>query len=233
MAKAATKTKPAPVPPKSEVEIFEDLEQGTPDWFEARRGLMTASNFAVIMREGKDGDASKTREGLLYDLAGEILSGYPAEETFKSAAMKRGNDMEPEAREYYERTNFATVRRVGFAKRKLPNGIIIGCSPDSLVGDDGALEIKTMIPKLLIPRILKGAPPPPGHRAQLHGNLWVLDRQWIDLLIFYRGREKPLQQKFRIQRDDVYIKTEIAPAIEQFDYELRQIVKSMGGSVSR
>lgn len=227
MAKAATKTKPAPAPLKSEVEIFEDLEQGSPEWFDARLGLITASNFGVIMRNGKAGTESKTRTELLYKLAGEILTGAPAEH-YKSAAMIRGNEMEDEARQFYTRTSFSEVRRIGFAKRKMPNGITVGCSPDALVDHDGALEIKTMAPHVLIEQIVRGGGPPPAFRAQLHGNLWVLDRAWIDLQLFYRGM--PAAPKFRVARDEVFIR-EISDAVEVFDYELRRLVekiKSMG-----
>src|SRR5579872_3212408 len=77
-----------------------DVVQNSPEWLEARRGLVTASNFAIVLREGTDGDPSATREDFLYRLAGEILSGEVAE-SFKSEAMKRGNLMEAEARDRY------------------------------------------------------------------------------------------------------------------------------------
>lgn len=227
MAKAAIKAKPASAPPPSTVEIFDEFDQGSDEWINLRLGTMTASNFGVIMRNGRDGGESKTRTELLYKLAGEILTGTPAEH-YKSAAMQRGNDMEDDARQFYARNNFASIRRIGFAKRKLPNGIIVGCSPDALVDDDGALEIKTMAPHLLIEQMVRGGGPPPAFRAQLHGNLWVLERRWIDLQLFYRGM--PTAPKFKVGRDDVFIR-EISEAVEVFDYELRKLVekiKSMG-----
>lgn len=219
----------AKAPPKPVVEIFDNIEQRSAEWFDVRRGIITASNFAIMMRSGKDSDESKTRRDLLYALAGEQLTGVPAEDGYKSAAMQRGNDMEPEAREHYARTNFATLRRVAFIRRTLPNGIVIGCSPDSLVGDDGALEIKTMAPHLMIAHLVNGAGPPPKHRPQLQGTMWVADLAWVDLLLFYRNM--PVSPKWRIERDDVYIK-ELSEAVEVFDWELTQLVrkiKSMGG----
>lgn len=231
MAKAAKKPTPKP-----EIEIFEDLEQGSPEWFQARLGLLTASNLAVAMRSGRDGGESKTRQELLYTLAGEIVTGVPAE-NYKSAAMQRGNDMEQSAREHYEKVlrmnDMAAIRRVGFIKHTLPNGIVIGCSPDSLVDHDGALEIKTMMPKLLIARLMNGGGPPPEYRAQIHGTAWVANLQWVDLVLFYRGADdsKSLSQKFRIDRDDNFIR-EISDEVERFDYELKRIVekiRAMGG----
>lgn len=224
MAKAA-KAAAAVVPKKSPVEIIDCVQQSL-EWFEARLGFATASNFGTIMASGKDGGESLTRTALLHKLAGERLSGQPAE-NFQSAAMKRGNDMEPEAREYYSRTNFATLTPVGFIKRTLPNGDVVGCSPDSLIGKDGALEIKTLAPDLMIKQMLRGTIPP-EHRPQLHGTLWVAGLEWIDLLLFYRGM--PVAPKFRVERDEAYIK-EISDRVEVFNWELRKLVekiRSMG-----
>lgn len=224
MAKAATKAKPK-APANPEVEILDGFEQNSPEWLQARIGLCTASNFATIMASGKDGGDSKTRTKLLYQMAGEILCGEPAE-TYSNASMQRGSDMEAEAREHYARTNFAEIRRVGFVRRTLPTGRLVGCSPDALVGDDGVLEIKTMKPELLIELALRGAAGfPTQHRHQCQGALWVTGRQWCDLLIFYRGM--PVAPKFRIDRSDAHIK-EISDAVEIFDYELRRLVEKIG-----
>lgn len=224
MAKAAKTKKQDPV--NSDVEVIE-CEQRSVEWTQYRLGLLTASNFGIIMRNGKDGGESATRKDLLYALAGERLTGEPAE-NYQSAAMQRGIEMEPDAREHYARTNFSTLRRVGFIRRTLPSGIVVGCSPDSLVDDDGALEIKTLTPALLIAQMDKGGPPP-KHRPQIHGIMWVAKLSWVDLLLFYRGM--PVAPKFRIERDEVFIR-EISDAVEVFDYELKRLVekiKAMGG----
>ena len=226
MAKAAAKIK-APAKPEDVVEII-DVEQGSTEWLEIRRGIVTASNLKIIMRSGKDGGESATRRGLLYKLAGEILSGE-VEEGFKSEAMKRGNLMEPEAREYYARTTFAEVKQIGFIRRTLANGIVVGCSPDSQVGPKRGLEIKTMAPHLLIEQAEKGTPPT-DHRHQIHGTMWVAGWDEMDLLLFYRGM--PVAPRYRFERDDLFIK-EISDEVERFDYDLKMLVKkirSMGGA---
>lgn len=230
MAKAAAKRPAQPV--EDLVETF-DFEQGSSDWFDVRRGLPTASNFGDIMASGADGDDAKTRTKLLYQLAGEVLTGESAE-TYRNSAMERGNEMEAEARERYGRTTFATLASVGFVRRTLRNplgeDLVVGCSPDSLVGADRVLEIKTMKPELLIPLALKGAAGlPTRHRAQCQGSLWVTGRQFCDLVIFYRGM--PVMPKFTLERDEEFIRR-IRDAVEVFSYELRTLVariRSMGG----
>jgi hypothetical protein len=166
----------------------------------------------------------------MYDLAGEIMTGEPAE-TYKSPAMARGNTMEQLACDYYSRTNFAELTPVGFIRRTLPSGIIVGCSPDRLIKDTrGVLEIKTEIPRRIIHRLKSGSRSASEHAAQCQGIMWVADLEWVDLLIYYRGM--PAAPKFRIERDESYI-AELSNAVEVFAHDLKMLVReirSMGKS---
>lgn len=220
--------KPAkkPAPPKSLLTIV-DVEQGSDEWFKARLGLPTASHFAVIMAQGVEGDAL-TRTQYLYRLAGEIITQRVAEETFKSRAMERGKEMEPEAIADYERRKGLEVRRVGlginFAGLRR-----CGASPDGLVGFDGGLETKTMRPDLMIPLLLKGAAMQPAHRAQVQGNLHVWERDWFDFKVFYTGMP---DFTVRVHRDDRYIR-ELDNQIQIFNFDLKNLVdklRTMGAS---
>lgn len=212
---------------KETVEIYDDVEQQSEEWFTLRLGLPTASNFAAILANGRDGGESKMRSKLLRRLAGERLTGQPSE-TYSNAAMARGSAMETEAREDYAFNRDVELERVGFVRREIAPGRFVGCSPDSLIGDDGALEIKTMIPDLMIELIESGRFPS-EHRAQCQGTLWVTGRKWIDLRIYYTGM--PIAPTFRVERDDAYISI-IRQEVEKFEWEVRKLVeriKAMGG----
>lgn len=214
---ARAKTKEIAAGPK-----FHDVAQGSDDWFTARLGIPTASVFGTIMSEGSDGP-SKTRTELLYRLAGEVITGTPAEETYKSKAMLRGKEMEPQAiADYTERTG-ELVRQVGFVTNF--TGLLhCGCSPDALVGFDGGLETKTIRPDLMIPLLLKGPAAAVGmHRAQIQGCMLVTGRSHWDLKIFW-----PRMPDFtvRIQRDEIYIK-QLHQQIEKFNYELKSLVERL------
>lgn len=233
MARKVTRFKPSAPPPEPfvpvraappEVQVFDEIEQLSEEWFNLRLGTPTASNFRIMMAHGRDGDESVQRDELMRKLAGEILTGRVAEGKFQTAAMMRGNEMEPAARAYYQRTNFVELRRVGFIRRRLPSGNWVGCSPDALIGEKRALEIKTMAPHLLIDRLVKGAGMPPEHRAQVHGTMWVADLEAVDLLLFYEGM--PVNPKFTVVRDDKFIR-EIARAVEVFEYETRMLVEKV------
>lgn len=200
-------------------QIFESFEQRTPEWYSCRLGLPTASVFHTVMAKGKEGGSSLTRRSLLYSLAGEIMTGQPAE-SYESLEMIRGREMEAEARDLYAFVTDGQIRQVAFIR----NGSK-GCSPDSLVGDKGMLEIKTKKPSVLIEALLRDDPPP-EHKAQLQGNLWVAEREWIDFFAYW-----PLMPpcQHRVYRDEAYIRT-ISDAIDAFNDELHHLVARLSSA---
>lgn len=173
------------------IEIIE-CEQGSEAWFQARLGIPTASNFSSILAKGE----GKTRKSYMNKLAAEIITGEVGE-AFTSPALDRGKAMEEEARSFYSFMQNADMQQVGFVK----NGNI-GWSPDSLIGNDGALEIKTQRADLLIETILKDEFPS-EHKAQCQGGLWIGEREWIDICVYW-----PKMPTFikRAYRDEEYIK---------------------------
>lgn len=190
-----------------------DMPQGTPEWHQVRLGIPTASMFGTVMAKGKDGGASVTRRTYLMKLAGEILTGEPCE-NYTNGHMERGKLMEAEARSYYEFISDDPVRQIGFIR----NGAK-GASPDSLVGEAGMLEIKTAFPHILGEILLKDNFPP-EHMPQAQGNLWVAEREWLDIVIYWPSMPKFIK---RVRRDDAYI-AKLAAAVDEFNAELSEIV---------
>jgi hypothetical protein len=189
-----------------------ECDQGSAEWVAARMGLPTASMFqTIITPKGRGG-----RETYMRKLAGEVLTHEPME-NFQNLHMERGKYMEAEARDYYAFTRDVEPQRVGFI---INHGA--GCSPDSLVGDDGVLEIKTAEPHIVIDHIL-GDDFPPEHKAQCQGNLWIAEREWIDCVIYpCRPGIRPVLH--RAMRDDVFIK-DLAAKIDRFNAELADLVE--------
>lgn len=191
-----------------------NCEQGTPEWFAARAGIPTASMFATVMASGKGGGESKTRAKYMRQLTGEIITGKPME-GFTNSHMERGHVMEPEARDLYSFATDTTPELVGFIR----NGNK-GCSPDSLIGYNGMLEIKSKLPDLLI-ECLERDDFPPEHKSQCQGALWVAEREWIDIVVYWP--DMPVFIK-RAYRDEPYIAT-MAKAVETFNEELAAMVE--------
>jgi YqaJ-like viral recombinase domain len=190
-----------------------DCDQGTEAWRRARAGIPTASNFATVLASGRGGDDSVTRRKYLYQLAGEIITGEPME-SYSNSYMERGKVMEEEARNFYSFLTDSDPQQTGFIR----NGSR-GCSPDSLIGENGMLEIKTHKPDILIDLIFKDQFPP-EHKAQTQGAIWVAEREWIDLICYFSGMPPMVK---RADRDEAYI-ARLGAAIDQFNGELATIV---------
>lgn len=195
------------------LQVFK-CEQGTEEWFALRAGIPTASEFSTVIASGRGGGESKTRRTYMLKLAGEIITGRPSE-GFSNVHTERGHEMEPEARDMYAFATDTAPELVGFIR----NGQK-GCSPDSLIGANGMLEIKTKLPHLALDCLLRDDFPA-EHKAQCQGALWVAEREWIDLVVYWPGI--PLFIK-RAYRDEVYIK-DLSAAVDTFNAELASMVE--------
>jgi hypothetical protein len=198
------------------IEII-DVEQGTPEWFAARAGIPTGSEFSTVMAKGKDGGASLTRAKYLRQLAGEILTGEPAPEGYSNGFMERGKELEDDARALFSFMRDVDPVQVGFIK----NGRA-GCSPDSLIGETSGLEIKVAIPAVQIERLQRGTLPS-EHVAQVQGCMWVCERPtWS--FVSYCPKLPPLI--ISVERDEPYI-ANLAKSVEAFNSELDALVASI------
>ena len=196
------------------IQVFDDLEQGSDAWIRVRCGIPTASMFATVMAKGE----GKTRGKYMRDLAGEIITGDPTE-SYTNPHMERGKLMEDEARETYAFIHDVEITRVGFIR----NGNR-GASPDSLLGDDGGLEIKTALAHIQIDRLERDRLPP-EHIAQVQGNIWISEREWWDFVSYCP--KLPMLCK-RVYRDDAYIKT-MSDEVDRFNDELAALVERIRG----
>lgn len=193
--------------PVADLQIF-NCEQGSPDWFACRLGIPTASEFATVMAKGRDGGVSETRKKYMLTLLGEELTGQ-VQDSYTNAHMERGKIMEDEARELYAMLRDCTPERVGFMRRGE-----CGASPDSLIGDDGLLEIKTKLPHLQL-AVLLANKLPAEHKAQVQGQLLVSGRAWCDFVSYWPGLPPFIVREFR---DEPYLTT-LSEAIGKFNAE--------------
>jgi len=192
-----------------------DCEQGTQEWHLARAGLPTASEFQCLLAKGRGGGESKGRATYIRTLAGQILTGEVLE-GYTNQHMERGKVMEGEARDWYVFDTDYELTRVGFIRNDVFRA---GVSPDSLIGTDGMLEIKTKLPHLQL-EVLEDGVLPSEHKAQCQGALWVTGRQWIDFVSYW-----PKLPPFRIRvvRDEPYIAA-LKIAVSDFNAELDALV---------
>lgn len=197
-----------------DMQIFADVVQGSPEWFECRMGIPTASMFKEVMsKKGPRGGIPKGRQTYMYKLAGEILSGEPMD-NYVNANMDRGSERESEARDLYAFLQDVEPVQVGFIR----NGNC-GASPDALIGDDGLWENKDAFAHIQIARLLQGVLPP-EHKPQAQGQLMVSQRSWVDWMSHCRGLPPLI---VRVERDEPYIAV-MKIDIDEFVQELNDLV---------
>jgi hypothetical protein len=157
--------------------------QRSPDWYKARLGTPTASEFGSLITS--TGERSKTLPKYAKTLAGELFAGSPLDVWEGNQWTERGREMEAEAIRLYEFSNDCNVVPVGFVTTDTGHA---GCSPDGLVGDDGLIEIKCCKAETHIEQILyhkKHGRCEPGYIQQPQGQMWITERKWCDLVFFH------------------------------------------------
>src|SRR5699024_7252080 len=116
------------------VKVYKNLEQGSDEWLEARRGLVTASTVGQLITPSTLRIAANDKSRALRDtLIAERITGW-VEPVYVSADMMRGQDDEPVARDLY-REHYAEVAEVGFLVREETTWRL-GFSPDGFIGSE-------------------------------------------------------------------------------------------------
>ena len=159
--------------------IHHTHEQGSEAWLAVRKGVVTGSRFKDARDKLKGGQPSKACISYAMDVARERLGG-DAPAKFQNAAMRMGSEQEEVARRMYESRTGNLVEEVGFFTTE---DTCFGLSPDGLIDDDGVLEIKTMVgSETLFTAVVSGDVS--AYMDQCLGYLWLLGRQWVDLVLW-------------------------------------------------
>lgn len=158
---------------------WHDIQQNSEEWYALRLGKVTASHFGSIMaNEGKAfGDTAKK---YALQVALELATGQKAEHSFSftNKHMVRGHEQEPVAKMLYENEYFVDITNGGF----FDHGDY-GDSPDGLVDEDGAVEIKCVIATTHYDTI-KRQSFDPVYKWQLIGHLDCTGRDWVDFISY-------------------------------------------------
>ena len=177
------------------VTVYSDMVQCSEEWFAARCGLLTASEMHNIITPTMRPAKNERMRAHAYDLLAQRLTRY-IDPRYVSDDMLRGHDDEMAARELYAE-RYAPVQQAGFIVRDFGN-FRLGYSPDGLVGDEGAIEVKGRLPKLQIAAIVAGMMPQ-EHMVQVQTGLLVSGRSWCDFISYSGGLPMAV---FRIYADE-------------------------------
>lgn len=126
------------------------------------------------LRGEKVGDFSNAAKNYAFRVACERISGVPLDEGgFETYAMRRGHELEPDARERHEIEAGVIVQRCGFVTT---DDGVFGCSADGLIGEYGGSEYKCLIsPEPLRTVLLDGDIS--EFTDQVQGCLWIMGRR--------------------------------------------------------
>ena len=195
------------------VKIYDDLTQGTDEWLEARRGIVTASVVGQLITTRTMKPANNdTSRGLMMTLLAERITGF-IDPVYVSEDMLRGTMEEPIARQAYSDQTCTEVEQVGFMTEDIGSARL-GYSPDGLVGDDGLIEIKSRRQKKHLQTILSDAVPP-ENMAQIQCGLLVSGREWCDYVSYCAGMPLYIKRVHpSIQWADAIVESAILAEIE-------------------
>ena len=201
---------------------MDTIEQGTPEWFEARLGNITASRMVDVMAKTKTGYGAG-RKNYMMELLCQRLTG-DREDSYTNAIMQRGIDLEPLARAAYEVETGNTVDEVGFVVN--PDIEHMGASPDGLVGDDGLIEIKCPNTAQHV-ACLQSGKPDAKYIKQMHAQMICTGRAWCDFVSFDDRMPDEIQMfVVRVERDDKLVE-EMLEAVKVFLEDLDALTADM------
>ncbi|MBB04098.1 MAG: hypothetical protein CML03_01000 [Pseudooceanicola sp.] len=191
--------------------------QGSVEWLEARTGAITASMFEECCKRLKSGpnkgDFSAAAKDYALKLAIERISGsLLQEDKFETFEMRRGHELEPEARLLHEEKTGLFIEQTGFVISDCGH---YGASVDGMINDDGMSEYKCFIsPKslrhILFDNDIDSVMP------QIQGGMWVTGRQWAHFVLYCPALAdcgKALKI-IDVKRDETYIEEMKAGLLE-------------------
>lgn len=112
------------------------MEQGSDEWHQIRKGKVTGTTLKGIM------GTPKAKQDALYEIIAERLTiGVESDGDYENP-MDRGLRLEPDAIAAFELETGKEVERIGFVEDD--TNPQIANSPDGLIGDDEAIEVKCM-----------------------------------------------------------------------------------------
>lgn len=191
--------------------VLRDIEQGSPEWFAARLGIPTSSEFDKILTPAKL-DRSTQATGYRYRLLAEFITGKP-HKGYTNDTIERGKVVESEARTYFECLTDKTLSQVGFIYGD--ESRLFGCSPDGVEESNGEIvggcEIKCPEQQTQVAYLLNGGLPR-EYVLQVQGNMLVTGlRQWD--FLSYHPDMRPLL--ITVKRDEKII-CALRNALEDF-----------------
>jgi hypothetical protein len=171
------------------------------------------------------GEPSNAALTYAFELAVERIGGLPLDGGFETWQMRRGHDLEPDARMEHEIQTGLIVTQVGLIKT---DDGVFGASADGFIGEDGGSEYKCFLApdKLRSFHIDNDAS---EVIDQVQGCMWISERKWWHIGM-YCPLLKPVGRQLwwrEFKRDDDYIERleedlwEFSKLVDGYEKQLR------------
>jgi putative phage-type endonuclease len=194
-----------------------DCDQRSDEWFAARKGCLTASQFGAWLTK-TDKTSTKARATAAGAILAE-LAGYPDPRVFENDDIKRGIEQEPEAIQEFSRLTGLLVDPIGFARSK--HGLF-GCSPDGLIlSTSEGLEVKCPRASKLIQYHQHGVLPD-EYVHQVHGSMAVTGARAWHFFAYHRGLPS-----FHIRVERTALTNDMAEGLKSFSNYLQTVSADM------
>lgn len=191
-----------------------DVEQGSPEWLQARIGLPTTSEFDQIITPSK-GEYSASAKPYMLRLLVERLTGQAPDSLDGLPAVQRGTVLEPSAVSAYEMETGLTTRQCGLI---LTNDRRFGASPDRLiVGDAGGVEFKCPSSVKHLGYWIDGFKN--EYKCQRMGQMLVAELDYVDMVSYHPSLPTA---RHRLGRDEPFIKL-LSSALNRFHDEMMEL----------
>ena len=187
--------------------IIVNCTQGSEEWHQQRAGVITASMFGDARAKLKSGlnkgEPTSKAQDYAFRLAVERISGKPLDGGFETWQMRRGHELEPQARMEHEAQTGLIVTQVGLVKT---DDGAFGASADGFIGEEGGSEYKCFLApeKLRSFHIDNDAS---EIMDQVQGCMWITGRKWWHIGMYCPALESVGRQLWwqEFKRDDDYI----------------------------
>lgn len=184
-----------------------ECTQGSDLWIRSRAGVITASMFETARAKLKTGpnkgQPTAAAQDYAFRLAVERISGMPLDEGFETHAMRRGRELEPQARMEHEIQSGLIVEPAGFITT---DDGAFGASADGLIGDQGGAEYKCFVSPEKV-RSFHIDNDASGIIDQVQGCMWISGRKWWHIGMYCPALEAAGKQLWwrQFERDDDFI----------------------------
>lgn len=196
--------------------ILYNVEQGSSDWHDMRKGRITMSNIGKVV--GHAPYYKGTKKELALELLGKLKVHYSKEELRR---MNRGTKYEPTVRDMLAKKLGCQISETGFAEWKKDKRF--GASLDGIIDDKCGIEIKCPA-KMYGPILEYMADDNPNPRCishiwksqydQIIGNGAITGRKWMYFCVY--GIEDKLFFIQKVKVDYRYWKEELLKPAQHF-----------------